>query len=142
MYKTLAPLLATLVLAGCATTRMSDTEKLAFYEAHAGEPVKDIRYRNPMGWDKVDDQHLLLNMRPNESWLIKLSGPCLDYANAYPTIMIDASFNRLSVGFDRVKVPGNPISCKVEEIRPVDIAAVREARKAMDTVTGQGSGTT
>ena len=136
MYKTLVPLLATLVLAGCATTRMSETEKLAFYEGHAGEPVKDIRYRNPIGWDKIDDQHLLLNMKPNEAWLIEVSGPCLDYGSASPTIIIDASFNRLSVGFDRIKVPGNPISCRVEEIRPVDVAAVREARKAMAQASG------
>jgi|SRR5690606_35437674 len=131
MFKALVPMLAALVLAGCATTRMSDAEKLAFYEAHAGEPVKDIRYRDPIGWDKVDDEHLLLTMRPDEVWLIEVSGPCLDYGSASPTIVIDASFNRLSVGFDRIKVPGNPISCRIEEIRPVDMAAVRDARDAM-----------
>ena len=70
--------IAIAVLAGCASTRMSEADRLALYQAHAGEPVKQIRYYNAMGWDRIDDQHVVLHMRPNESWLLTVSGPCLD----------------------------------------------------------------
>ena len=127
----LIPMLAVLALAACATTRMSDSERLALYQAHAGEPVKDIRYINPIGWEKIDDDHLLLNMRPTESYLLRVAGPCLEWAGGSPTIIVSNNLNRLSAKFDRISVPGNPASCRIEEIRPVDVAAVRDAREAM-----------
>ena len=49
------------------------------YQAHAGAPVKQIRYYNAdAAGTAVDDQHVLLTMRPKEIWLMRLSGPCLD----------------------------------------------------------------
>ena len=58
-------------------SHLSDTDRLALYQTHAGAPVKQIRYMEPMGWDRIDDQHVVLQMRPNESWLLRLTGPCL-----------------------------------------------------------------
>jgi hypothetical protein len=93
--------------------------------------VRDIRYYSPIGWDKVDDQHLLLTMRPTEVWLIRVSGPCLDWGGASPTIMVSTQTGRLSAKFDRISTPQTPVSCRVEEIRPVDVAAVRASQRAM-----------
>ena len=123
--------LASLALSACASTRMSDGERLALYSAHAGVPVRNIRYTSPIGWDKVDDQHLLLTMRPTEAYLLKVSGPCLDWGGASPTIQISAQVNQLSAGFDRIKTPESPVSCRIEEIRPIDIAAVRASQREM-----------
>lgn len=128
MRKTLIALVAVSTLAACASTRMSDADRLALYSAHAGPPVSNIRYTNPIGWEKIDDEHLLLTMRPREAWLLRISGPCLDWAAGTPTIIVDQSLNRLNAKFDRISVPGNPASCRIEEIRPVDVAAVRAAR--------------
>ena len=136
MRKTFIALVAASVLAGCATTGLSESERLALYSAHAGAPVNDIRYSNPIGWDKVDGEHLLLTMRPSEVWLLRISGPCLDWSGASPTIIIDNNMNRLTAKFDRISVPGSPASCRIEEIRPVDVAAVREERDAMAAAAG------
>lgn len=124
---------ASLLVGGCASTRGLGygSENLALYSAHAGAPVRDIRYTNPMGWDKVDDQHLLLTMRPTEAYLLRVSGPCLDWGGANPMIQISTQVNRLSAGFDRISTPESPVSCRIEEIRPVDVAALRASKRAM-----------
>ena len=116
------------LLAACATTRMSDAETLAMYRAHAGEPLRTIRYYDPVSWEEVDKDHLLLTMRPREVYLVRISGPCLDWGGSAPTIAISSQAGFVSAGFDRVTVPGVPAGCRIEEIRRVDIAAVREAR--------------
>jgi len=129
----LITLLASMSLAACASmASMSDTQKLALYSSHAGAPVRDIRYTTPLGWDKIDDDHLLLTMRPTEVWLLRISGPCLDWGSGSPTILISpVTGNRLSAKFDRISTPQSPVSCRIEEIRPVDIAAVRDSQRQM-----------
>jgi hypothetical protein len=126
-------LFASLSLAACASTgRMSDSEKLAFYSSHAGAPVRDIRYVTPMGWDKIDGQHLLLTIRPTEVWLLRLSGPCLDWSGPSPTILLRRLIEgRLSFRSDRISTPDSMVTCRIDEIRPVDVAAVRASREAM-----------
>jgi len=118
------------LLAACASTRMTDAESLAAYSAHAGAPVRTIRYFDPISWEKIDDQHLLLTMRPREVYLLKVGGPCLDWAGASPAIGISSQAGYVSAGFDRVSVPDVPAGCRIEEIRPVDIGAVRADREA------------
>jgi hypothetical protein len=132
----LVALLAASVLGGCATTnRMSDAERLALYSAHAGAPVRDIRYTDPISWEKIDDHHMLLTMRPSEAWLLRIGGPCLAWGGSSPTIIIDNSLNQLSAGFDNISVPGLSAKCRIEEIRPVDVAAVRAARNQASGAT-------
>ena len=126
----LAASIATL-LAACATTRMGDAEKLALYQSNAAAPVKTIRYTDPISWEKVDDDHLLLTLRPREVYLMTVDGPCLDWAGASPAIGISAQAGFVSAGFDRIQVPDVPGGCRIREIRPVDIVAVRRARDAM-----------
>lgn len=125
-------------LAACATTGASDQQKLASYRGNAGDPVRHIVYRTPISWEKVDGEHLLLKLRPNETWLMRLSGPCLDWAGAVPTITFDNHDRRITAGidsisFDSVGGPAAPMRCRIEEIRPVDQAA---ARAELDAATG------
>lgn len=130
---TIFALSASLLLAACASTvgLRNGSEKLALYTSHAGPAVRDIHYTTPLGWEKVDDQHLLLTMRPTEVYLLRISGPCLDWGGASPTIQTTTHVNRLSAGFDRISTPGSPAQCRVEEIRPVDVAAVRAEQRQM-----------
>ena len=136
MKTLLVPLLALASLTACATNRMSDTDRLALYEAHAGEPVKQIRNHNAMGWDRIDDQHVVLSMRPTESWLLRVSGPCLDWGSASPVLRLSSSGAYVMAKFDRILTDGSPVSCRIEEIRPVDVKAMRAAR---DAATAQAS---
>jgi hypothetical protein len=124
-------------LAACATTRMSDQERLALYNAHAGEPVRTIRYTSPLGWERVDDEHLVLNMRPTESWLLTVPGPCLDWGSASPVVSVSHQASIVSAGLDRITVPGVPAPCRITEIRPIDLAGLRAARDARDALASK-----
>lgn len=136
MKTLLLPLLAAVSLTACATNRMSDTDRLAMYRANAGEPVKQIRYYNAMGWERVDDQHVVLNMRPKESWLVKVSGPCLDWGSGSPSLRLSSTGAYVTPKLDRILTDGSPVSCRIEEIRPIDVAGLRAAQ---DSATAQAS---
>ena len=128
--KHLMPLLAALTLtlsatAGFAEEGSRDANRLAKYEAHAGAPVKNIPYRSPLGWEVVDDQHILLTMRPKEVYLMRLSGLCIKNGRGAAAIAISSQAGRVSAGFDRVTTGDEPSSCRVEEIRPIDVAAMK-----------------
>ena len=121
------------LLAGCMTDGPTRAERLAAYQAHAGEPVDKIHYFSPLGWDKVDDEHIVVTMRPREQYLMRLSGPCLDFAGSAPAIAISSQAGWVSAKFDRVTASGSPASCRIEEIRPVDVRAMRAADQVSGT---------
>lgn len=123
-----------IISAACASApRQSDAVKLAQYQMFSGEPVRSINYSSVTspGFSVVDDEHVLLETRPSEAYLLTLSGPCLEYDRGSPVLGISSQFGRISAGFDRVTVGSQPsMSCIVKEIRPVDLKAMREAEKA------------
>lgn len=129
------PLLATaltLAVAGMAFAKepTRDQTRLAKYEAHAGTPVKNFAYRSPQSWEVIDDQHILMTLRPKETYLMRLSGLCIRNDRGAPAIAISSQAGRVSAGFDRVSTGDEPSSCRIEEIRPVDMAAVKAANQA------------
>ena len=129
---------AVALLAGCASTRMPEADRLALYQAHAGEPVKQIRNYDAIAWDKVDGSHVALTMRPNEVWLMTLSGPCLDWGTGSPILKMSGQAGWIMAKFDSVQVAGSQVTCRIEEIRPIDVKGLRAARDAMQP---QASGT-
>ncbi len=129
--RTLLACALTAVLSACASyAPMRDADRLALYQAHAGAPVRDISYFNPMSWEEIDDDHIVVRMRPTQSWLMRISGPCLRLGDGSPVIAISSQAGRTSSGFDRVSVSGSEASCRIEEIRPVDLKAVSAARNS------------
>ena len=138
MKALIIPLLAVLGVAGCATNRPTDADRLAMIQAHAGAPVKQFRNYSAMGWDRVDDQHVLLSMRPNETWLLTVSGPCLDWGSASPVMGLSTT-GPFVTKFDRIIIPGSPISCQIQEIQPVDIKALRAAEAQQRSQTSAGT---
>ena len=120
-------LIPAMLLAGCMSGGATRMERLAAYQAHAGAPVKQIYYSNPVGWEEVDDQYILLTMRPHETYLMRLSGPCLDYDAGSPALVISSTAGYVASGFDRVTIGPSNFSCRIEEIRPVDVAAMKAA---------------
>ena len=139
MKTLILPMLAMSILAACATGRMSDTDRLALYDAHAGAPVKQIRFYNAMGWDRIDDEHVLLSIRPSETWMLKVSGPCLDWGSASPVLRLSSTGPYVMAKFDRILTEGSPVSCRIEEIRPVDVKALRAAQDAMAAQASSGT---
>ena len=129
--KVLMVVIATALLASCASTSIPEAARLALIQSHAGEPVKQIRYADPMGWDRVDAQHVLLDIRPRETWLLTLTGGCLDWGSSSPLLRVSSTTGFLLGKFDSVNLVGSPMKCRIDEIRPVDMNAVRAAEKKL-----------
>jgi hypothetical protein len=130
-------LLASLaLLAGCATGLSArDGEQLARYRAHAGAPVDSFRYLGRMdSWTSLGSETLAIWTSPSQAWLLELHGPCpdLDFARA---IGISESAGRVHARFDRVTPIGTGTaghSCAIREIRPLDVKAIRAARRGSE----------
>lgn len=121
MKAVLVSVLIALGLTACASGRMSGADRLALFESHAGMPVSHVRYFDPMGWERVDDQHVVLHMRPTESWLLTLSGPCLSWSSGSPLLKVSSLNGMMLSTFDKVTTPDSRFSCMIQEIRPIDM---------------------
>lgn len=125
-----------LVLAACASggPKLSDQQKLALYEAHAGAPVNKFSYFGSGGmlsWTPLGNQAVAIWTRPNEAWLLNLSGPCPDLPFT-PAIGLTSTMQQVSVRFDSVIVRGTntmSIPCQIAQIRPLDVKAIKQAEK-------------
>ena len=132
-----AAVAATLVLAGgglagCASN-MSRADRLALYQANASEPLRQITFFSPTGWEEVDRDHVVVTMRPSEVYLMRLSGPCLDWDQGAATMFFTTQIGGwIQPKFDRVAFRGSPISCRIEEIRAINVEGVRAGRAARD----------
>ena len=125
--------IALMALQGCATTGVTDAEKLATYRAAAGEPVSSFTYLGRIsGWTPLDDEHIAVWTRPKEAWLLSFSGICQDIEFT-PMIGLTSQGSRVYAGFDKVLVdsPNSMrLPCRIREIRPLDVTRIREAEKA------------
>ncbi|MCD9029412.1 DUF6491 family protein [Luteimonas sp. BDR2-5] len=125
-------LLAVALLGGCASSGSSE-DKYALYEANAGAPVNSFQYFGRInGWTSLGDSAVAIWTRPGEAWLLDLSGPCPDLPFA-TMIGVTSNMNRVSARFDRV-IPGNTgpgatIPCHIQQIRPLDVKAIRSAER-------------
>jgi len=140
-----ALVLGMLALTACATDRMSDTEKLALYRAHAAAPVKSFRYLNRIdGWTPLGDAAVAVWTRSNEAYLLEVDRPCpdLDFAQA---IGLTSQSGVVHSRFDKV-IPrtsgggSRPVPCHIREIRPLDVKALKSAgkdiRRQRETASG------
>lgn len=128
-----AVLAATTVLAACASmSGMTDAEKYALNDAHAGAPVDHFRYLGSInGWTPLGDAALVVWTRPSEAWLLDLSGTCQDLRST-PAIGLTSSMGRVNARFDKVLVRSTGsinMPCHIRQIRPLDVKAVRAAEK-------------
>jgi hypothetical protein len=122
------------LLAGCSTLRdAGPDQRLVLYQAHAGAPVPSFRYLGRISsWESLGDEAIAIWTRPNEAWLLGLAGPCngLDFT---PVIGLTSQTGSVHAGFDEVLVrdPASiQIPCRIQWIRPLDVAAIREVQKA------------
>jgi hypothetical protein len=113
---------------GCATTAPSmnaaDAKRLADVSAVAGKPVSSFHFMSMSSFEPIGDSDLLVFTSPREAWLLHLDGPCRDL-DFGPFLGLTSTFSRVSAGFDKVLVRGNPIACRIEQIRPVDTAVLK-----------------
>lgn len=126
--------LALSATAGYAEEGTRDAARLARYQPYAGEPVKNIPYYTPMNWEVIDDQNILVTMRPKVAYLMQINGPCVRDHRGSPVLVISSAAGRVSAGFDRITVGGH-MTCIIDEIRPIDLVAMRAADKAKKAET-------
>ncbi len=139
----LAALLASAVTA-CATTGMSNSDKLALYRSHAGAPVNSFQFFGTInGWTSLGDSAIAVWTKPSEAWLLDLAGSCPDIEYA-PVITVTSQFNRVNAKFDKVVARGHgsmDIPCQISEIRPLDVKSIRQAEKTARDQPAPVSGT-
>ena len=126
---------ALLALSACATgAKLDDGERLALYQSHSGAPVDSFNYFGRInGWTPLGDSALVVWTKPNEAWLLNLTGPCQDLEYT-PAIGLTSSMSRVYARFDKVLVnsPGSMnIPCHIQQIRPLDVKAVRASEQEL-----------
>ena len=115
----------TVSLAACSSVpyaqRMSNRQ--AAYAAAAGDPVRSFRFFNLSSWEPLGNSQLAVYTRPNEAWLLTVSGPCpdLDFTNV---IGLTSILHEVSVNFDKV-LTGRTFPCFISQIRPVNTAKLK-----------------
>lgn len=122
------------LLGACSsgTASVRDADRIAQLRAAAGDPVRSIRFTGMVtSWTAVGDSVLAVWLRPREAWLMELSGRCTQLRGAL-AISFTNQTGRITAGFDRVLVrtnrPNSAAStgaCRIREIRPLDVAALR-----------------
>lgn len=136
MRRTLALLVAMLLVAACATTsqRLTPAERLEWYRAHAGEPVRSFHVHGRLwGWRSLGDGALTIWTRSNQGYLVELFGRCPDLAFA-TTLGLTSRTSRVTAGFDSIVVqrsgaPGSRTTCRIDTIRPLNTRVVKEAKR-------------
>jgi hypothetical protein len=115
------------LLAACSSVPYAQRQqqRLAAYEAAAGAPVRSFRFFPPMwSWEPLGDTQLAVYTRPQQAWLLDLSGACqnLPFANA---IALTSNLDEVSVNFDKVLTGRSYFPCTIKRIRPVDVARLK-----------------
>jgi hypothetical protein len=105
---------------------------LARYRTYAGPPVQSFNWLGRFdSWEPLGKDQLLVYTRPNEAYLLKVSGPC-DVRFATGPIGITSTNSTVLAGLDSILVNsgvGGSWQCPIAEIRPLDVGRMRaEAR--------------
>ena len=137
MKKLLIALAAALVLSACASgPSLSTADRLALYQAHAGQPVQSFQLARNFRWTSLGDQAVAVWGVGNQGHLLEMRSRCsgLGFASR---IHITNSMGRVSARFDRV-IPLNASgsnmqqsSCTIWTIRPLDTAALNDSKREM-----------
>lgn len=116
--------------AGCAgmNAPRAPSAALARYQAVAGAPVASMPFLRMDSWEPLDDSYLVVWTNPHQAYLLRVWPNC-DWLVSAPTIALTSSVNRVDARFDKVLVPHHQ-QCPIEEIRPIDVAALKRARAA------------
>ena len=141
-------LVAVLLTACAGTPRLSDEERLARYQAYAGEPIERFTQIRIDNWESLDSNKLVLWNGRQEAYLLTVWDTCADLRQAQTITVISASSHTVSV-FDKIKVVKDPRcgpimtgfdTCPIREIRAVNVKQMRaddEAAKKQREAEGR-----
>lgn len=118
---------ACIALTACATSGPGGVKPANPYVAHAGEATKEFSFTNLYNWSRIDDDRVVVWARPDRAYLLTLRNSCIGTTLA-KTIVLDGFGGRVRAGSDSVVAGG--VRCRIDTIQPIDLVAMREARKA------------
>ena len=129
--RTLSALLVALFVSACAgpgpLKRME--ARLAEVESVSGAPVESFHFWRLDRWEPLGRKHVAVWTRIDEAWLIEVQEPCsgLDFAQV---IGLSSSGQRVYQRFDDVLFDKQ--RCRIAQIRPIDVKALRALRREAD----------
>lgn len=126
------------LVAACASTpsRMTPAERLEFYRANSGEPVRSFQHTGRLwGWRAINDSALTVWTSGNRGFLLELFGRCPELTFA-TSIALTNRTGRVSAGFDSVVFDarsgrGMRTSCRIDTIRPLNTRVVQEPQSEL-----------
>jgi hypothetical protein len=123
------------LVTACATSpRTTPAERLEFYRANAGEPVRSFHSPARLwGWRALGDSALTVWTSKSEGFLLELAHQCPEMAVA-SSIGLTTRNEQVAAGLDSIVIqrpggPGNLSTCRIDTIRPINTRAVREAKR-------------
>lgn len=140
LRRALSLLIALLLVTACATSpRMTAAERLEFYRANAGEPVRSFHSPSRLwGWRALGDSALTVWTSSNQGFLLELAHRCPDMTFA-SSIGLTTRTSRVSAGFDSVVIhrtgsPSARTTCRIDTIRPLNTRVVKESKSDLQDV--------
>jgi hypothetical protein len=100
------------------------------YAAYAGEPVQQITFFQLYNWQRSTDKQVVLWTKPSTAYILDLRNKCYELRGPRAVIQaggVAATPGRLTVNDDLLV---GDMKCKISGIRPIDLEAVKLARKS------------
>jgi hypothetical protein len=100
--------------------------RLVEVDSVSGAPVESFHFWNLDRWEPLGRKHVAVWTRINEAWLIEVQEPCsgLDFTHV---IGLSSTGQRVYRKFDDVHFENQ--RCRIAEIRPIDVKALRALRR-------------
>jgi len=129
-------LLSALVLVtACATSPgTTPAERLEFYRANAGEPVRSFHSPARLwGWRALGDSALTVWTSKNQGFLLELADQCPEMTVA-SSIGVTTRNDLVVAGLDSVVIQRRRGAdslgmCRIDTIRPINTRVVKEAKR-------------
>jgi hypothetical protein len=131
------PFLALALLADAATPRERMAEKESEAARHAGDPVKSFRFLRMDRFEILGANSILVWTRVNQAYLLTVDEPCfgLEFATS---VGLSSTMNTVHRRHDDVVFKDQ--RCAIAEIRPIDVKALKAARRGEYVAPAETSG--
>ena len=140
LRRTLTLLGALALVTACASPpRTTPAERLEFYRANAGEPVRSFHSPARLwGWRALGDSALTVWTSKNQGFLLELANQCPEMAVA-SSIGLTTRNDQVAAGLDSVLIQtrgdtGGMSTCRIDTIRPINTRVVKDSKRDLHDV--------
>jgi hypothetical protein len=137
LRRTLTLLGALVLVTSCAAPpRTTPVERLEFYRANAGVPIRSFHSPARLwGWRALGDSALTVWTSKNQGFLLELANQCPEMATA-SSVGLTTRNERVVAGLDSVVVQrrggdGSQSTCRIDTVRPINTRVVKESRRQL-----------